>query len=370
MCRGGRWQGAFFMSRKILNLFDLESIFENKLSLPIESYYKSGARDEITLKRNRDIFNKVELLPRLLKDVSEIDTKIKILNKELKNPIILAPVAMQQMAHDDGEVASAKAAEKLGCGMTLSTSSNKPMEEIGPLNNNLYFQLYFAKERSITEKMLKKLKGYGFKAVVFTADAPKLGTRERDERNNFKMPEHLILGNFKGTVFEKFNDYDGSSMNMHNELLFDKTLTFETIDWIKETSGLPVLVKGILRPDDAARCIENNADGIVISNHGGRQLDTAVPTLKQVEPIRKELGENELIIVDGGIRRGTDILKCIALGANAIQIGRPILWGLNYDGQKGVELVINLLLQEFIETMILTGCREIKEISRDLVELN
>jgi isopentenyl diphosphate isomerase/L-lactate dehydrogenase-like FMN-dependent dehydrogenase len=159
-------------------------------------------------------------------------------------------------------------------------------------------------------------------------------------------------------------------MNMHNELLFDKSLTFEIINWIKEISGLPVLVKGILRPDDAAKCIENNADGVIISNHGGRQLDTAVPTLKQVEPIRKELGDKQLIIVDGGIRRGTDILKCLALGANAVQIGRPVLWGLGYDGQKGVELVLKILLEEFVESMILTGCRSIEEISRDLVQFN
>ena len=363
-------EGPTKMSNKIINLFDLEKLFEENVPEAISGYYKSGARDEITLKRNREIFNSVELLPKMLRDVSSIKTKIKILGQELLNPIILAPIAMQQMAHRDGELASAQAAQKYGCAMTLSTSSNKPIEDVGPLNSNLFFQLYFAKDRKITEKMLRQTKEFGFKAIVFTADAPTLGTRERDERNKFKMPSNLSLGNFKGTIFEKFDDHDGSSMNMHNELLFDKTLTFETINWIKETSGLPVLVKGILRPDDALRCIENDADGIVISNHGGRQLDTAVPTLKQIEPIRKELGDNKLVIVDGGIRRGTDILKCIALGANAVQIGRPILWGLNYDGQKGVELVIDLLLKEFIQSMVLSGCCNINEITRDLVQFS
>jgi (S)-2-hydroxy-acid oxidase len=370
MCRGGKWQGAFIMSNKIINLFDLEKLFEEKMSLPIAGYYKSGARDEVTLKKNRDIYNNVELLPKLLRDVSKVDTSLSILDQNLNNPIILAPTAMQQMAHIDGECASAIASENLGCAMTLSTISNKSIEEVGPLNTKLFFQLYFAKDRKITEKMLKKIKENGFKAIVFTVDAPQLGTRERDERNNFKMPDHLSLGNFKGTIFEKFDSRDGSSMNMHNELLFDKSLTFEIINWIKEISGLPVLVKGILRPDDAAKCIENNADGVIISNHGGRQLDTAVPTLKQVEPIRKELGDKQLIIVDGGIRRGTDILKCLALGANAVQIGRPVLWGLGYDGQKGVELVLKILLEEFVESMILTGCRSIEEISRDLVQFN
>ena len=269
-------EGPTKMSNKIINLFDLEKLFEENVPETISGYYKSGARDEITLKRNREIFNSVELLPKMLRDVSSIKTKIKILDQELLNPIILAPIAMQQMAHSDGELASAQAAQKYGCAMTLSTSSNKPIEDVGPLNSNLFFQLYFAKDRKITEKMLRQTKEYGFKAIVFTADAPTLGTRERDERNKFKMPSHLSLGNFKGTIFEKFDDHDGSSMNMHNELLFDKTLTFKTINWIKETSGLPVLVKGILRPDDALRCVENNADGVIISNHGGRQLDLSL----------------------------------------------------------------------------------------------
>jgi 4-hydroxymandelate oxidase len=156
-------------------------------------------------------------------------------------------------------------------------------------------------------------------------------------------------------------------MSIHSDHLFDPTLTFDVIGWIKETSKLPVLVKGILRPDDAQKAISSGADGIIISNHGGRQLDTAVPTLKQIEPIRKQVGNQTLIIVDGGIRRGTDILKCIALGANAVQIGRPILWGLNYGGQEGIELVLNIINNEFTESMILSGCRNIQEIDRDLV---
>jgi len=355
------------MPKKIINLFDLEELFEKNLPSPIAGYYKSGARDEITLKKNREIFNKYELLPKLLRDVSNIDTSVNVLGQNLKNPIILAPVAMQQMAHEDGEIASAKGAHSFGSAMTLSTSSNYSIEEVAGHNENLFFQLYFAKDRSITENMLKKTKEFGYKAIVFTADAPQLGTRERDERNNFKMPDHLSLGNFKGTILEKFDDRDGSSMNMHNEVLFDKSLTFEIIPWIKEVSGLPVLVKGILRPDDASLCFKHEADGVIISNHGGRQLDTATPTLNQIEPLRKEIGKDKLLIVDGGIRRGTDILKCIALGADAVQIGRPVLWGLNYKGKEGVELVLDILLKEFIETMILTGCRNLNEITRDLI---
>ena len=355
------------MPNQIINLFDLENLFNKKLPPDIAGYYNSGARDEITLKKNREVFHEYELLPKLLRDVSRIDTSTNLLNCLLKNPIILAPVAMQQMAHQDGEIASAKAAHIYGSPMTLSTSSNYSIEEVAHHNENLFFQLYFAKDRTITERMLKKTKKYGFKAIIFTVDAPQLGTRERDERNKFKMPDHLSLGNFKGTMLEKFDDRDGSSMNMHNELLFDKSLTFQIIPWIKKVSELPVLVKGILRPDDALLCFKHGADGIIISNHGGRQLDTATPTLKQIEPIRKEVGKEKLLIVDGGIRRGTDILKCIALGANAVQIGRPILWGLNYGGEAGVGLVLDILLKEFIETMILTGCRNLNEITRDLV---
>tara|TARA_X000000368_G_scaffold193478_1_gene152648 strand:- start:497 stop:1564 length:1068 start_codon:yes stop_codon:yes gene_type:complete len=351
----------------IVNLFDLEKKFPEKLSEAIYDYYSSGARDEITLRRNISIFNNYEILPKLLRNVSSVNTSTSILGLKIGNPIMAAPLAMQSMAHADGEIATAKAMSSLDSIMTLPTSSNKSIEEVAPHSDKLFFQLYFAKDRKITEDILKRCYEKNYKAIVFTADAPRLGTREKDERNSFKMPENLTLANFKGTSFEKYDDYEGSSMSMHSDHLFDPTLTFEIIHWIKEKSKLPVLVKGILRPDDAAKCFENGADGIIISNHGGRQLDTAVPTLKQIRPIREEVGKDKLLIADGGIRRGTDILKCLALGANAVQIGRPILWGLAHDGQDGVELVLNILLRELVETMILTGCTNLNDISQDLI---
>ena len=351
----------------IVNLFDLEKKFPENISEAIAGYYGSGARDEVTLKRNRSVFSEYELLPKLLRNVSTIDTSCTILDLKINFPILIAPMAMQSMAHPDGELATSKASKVSNTIMTLATSSNKSIEEVSPHNDKLFFQLYFAKDRKITEDMLQRCYDEKYKAIVFTADAPRLGTRERDEKNSFKMPDHLTLGNFKGTSFEKFDDYEGSSMNMHSEHLFDPTLTFEIISWIKEKSKLPVLVKGILRPDDAVNCFKSGADGLIISNHGGRQLDTAVPTLKQILPIRKAVGNDKLILVDGGIRRGTDVLKCLALGANAVQLGRPILWGLGYDGQKGVELVLNLLHKELIESMVLTGCKNLEEIDSDLI---
>ena len=356
-----------FKFEMIVNLFDLEKKFPEKISEAIAGYYGSGARDEITLERNKSIFSKYELLPKLLRDVSKVSTYCNILGLEIDHHILIAPMAMQAMAHPDGEVATARAAKKSNTIMTLATSSNKSIEEVSPNHNKLFFQLYFAKDRKITEEMLSRCHTENYKAIVFTADAPRLGTRERDEKNYFKMPDHLSLGNLKGTSFEKFDDYEGSSMNMHSDHLFDPTLTFDIIPWIKEKSKLPVLVKGILRPDDAIKCFANGADGLIISNHGGRQLDTAVPTLKQVAPIRQAVGDDKLVIVDGGIRRGTDILKCLALGANAVQVGRPILWGLGYDGQIGVELVLNLLIKELVESMVLTGCKNLSEITSDLV---
>ena len=354
----------------IVNLFDLEQKFTKKLPKDIEGYYSSGARDEVTLKRNRSIYNEFELLPRLLRDVSEVDIKTSILGLNIDMPILIAPVAMQQMAHKDGEVATTKAARTLNTIMSHSTISNKSIKEVGPIHDKTFFQLYFSKDRDFTSQMLKECKSLGYKAIVFTVDAPRLGTRERDERNSFKMPGNLKLGNFIGTKFEHFDkieEYDGSSMKVHSDHLFDPSLTFDIIPWIKEQSSLPVLVKGILRPDDATQALSFGADGIIISNHGGRQLDSAVPTLKQIEPIRNTVGYEPLIIVDGGIRRGTDILKCIALGADAVQIGRPILWGLQYGGQEGVELVLNMLKSELIEAMTLSGCKNLDEITRDLV---
>ena len=354
----------------IINLFDLEKKFPKNLTKDVEGYYSSGARDEITLKRNRDIFNNWEILPKFLRDVSKIDTTTSILGEKIQSPILLAPVAMQQMAHKDGEIATAKAAKKFNTIMTHSTIANYGIDQVGPLHDKLFFQLYFSKDRELTKQMLLNCKKNSYKAIVFTVDAPRLGTREADERNSFKMPKELTLGNFLGTKFENFEKietYEGSSMAAHSDHLFDPSLPFEIIEWIKDISKLPVLVKGILRPDDAQKAISYGADGIIISNHGGRQLDTAVPTLNQIEPIRSQLGKEALIIVDGGIRRGTDILKCIALGANAVQIGRPLLWGLKHEGQKGVELVLDIISKEFLETMILTGCKSICEITRDLI---
>ena len=345
----------------IINLFDLEKQFPVDLPEPIESYYSSGARDEVTLQRNRSIFNEYELLPRFLRDVSNIRTSCSILGNEIDMPILIAPVAMQCMAHEEGEVATAKAAHTHNMIMTQSTISNKGIEEVGLCHDKLFFQLYVSKDRPFTEEMLKRCKELGYKAIEFTVDAPRLGVRERDLRTSFKMPEHLGLGNFIGTKFEHGDIYT------HSDHLFDPSLTFEAITWIKEISGLPVLVKGILRPDDAQQALGYGADGIVISNHGARQIDTAVPTLKQIEPIRTAVGPDALLLVDGGIRRGTDVLKCLALGANAVQIGRPLLWGLKHDGQKGVELVLDILKKEFIESMILSGCKNLQEITRDLV---
>ncbi len=345
----------------IINLFDLEKQFPNKLPKAIEGYYSSGARDEVTLERNRSVFNEYELLPRFLRDVSNVEMSCSILGNKIDMPILIAPVAMQCMAHEEGEVATAKAASTYNTVMTQSTISNKSIDDVGPCHDKLFFQLYVSKDRPFTEDMLKRCKDLGYKAIEFTVDAPRLGVRERDLRDSFEMPEHLGLGNFIGTKFEHGDIYT------HSDHLFDPTLTFAAIPWIKEISGLPVLVKGILRPDDAQQALGYGADGIVISNHGGRQLDTAVPTLKQIEPIRNAVGPDALLLVDGGIRRGTDVLKCLALGADAIQIGRPLLWGLHHDGQKGVELVLDILQKEFLESMILTGCKNLKEITRDLI---
>lgn len=354
----------------IINLFDLEERFTKKLPKEIEGYYSSGARDEVSLKRNRSIFNEYELLPKILRDVSNVNLKTSILGIDIDAPILLAPVAMQQMAHEEGEGGTALAAKNSNTIMTHSTISNKSIHEIGPMHDKLFFQLYFSKDRDFTSQMLKDCKKLGYKAIVFTVDAPRLGTRERDERNSFKMPNHLKLGNFVDTKFEHFDkiqEYEGSSMNAHSDHLFDPTLTFEIIPWIKEQSGLPVLVKGVLRPDDATKALSFGAEGIICSNHGGRQLDSSVPPLKQVEPIRNTVGYEPLIIVDGGIRRGTDILKCIALGADAVQVGRPLLWGLEYDGHKGVELVLDILKAELNEAMVLSGCRNLDEVTIDLI---
>ncbi len=357
------------VSDEPLNLNELEALAKKKLSQMAYDYYSSGAMDEITLRENISSYQRLRLLPRMLVDVSNRDMTTEVLGTKMSMPVIVSPTAFHGLAHAEAEAATAKAAGQAGVCFVQSTLSNCSVEEVAAASTGpLWFQLYVYKDRGITRNLLTRAKEAGFKAVVITVDSPRLGRRERDERNNFTLPDALSLKNLAALNLDKFPNDKGSGLRAYIASLYDPALTWCDFEWIVNESPLPVLVKGLLRADDALKAIRHGAQGIVVSNHGGRQLDTAISTIDALPAIVEAVADEVPILVDGGVRRGTDVMKALALGAKAVGIGRPILWGLAINGSEGVEMVLSLIRAELDLAMTLAGCSDIASITRDLVQ--
>jgi 4-hydroxymandelate oxidase len=358
------------MPNSSINIFDLEAVAKTKLTTLAYDYYSSGACDEQTLSANMAAFQNIWLRPRMLVDVSNRDMTTTVLGNKVAAPILIAPAAFQGLAHADGELATARAAEKFGTTMVLSTLSNNSIEEVREATTgNLWFQLYVYKDKGVTKSLIERAEASGYTALVLTVDSPLLGRRERDVRNKFNLPAGLVCKNLLGNYLEQLpTGSHESSLAAYISSLYDTSLTWKDLLWFKSITKLPVIVKGILRGDDAARAIEYGADGIVVSNHGGRQLDTTIPTIHALPEIVEAVGDRVEVYLDGGIRRGTDILKAIAFGARAVLIGRPFLWGLAVAGQSGVLTVLDMLKSEFDLSMALSGCRTISDITPDLID--
>jgi isopentenyl diphosphate isomerase/L-lactate dehydrogenase-like FMN-dependent dehydrogenase len=332
---------------KAINLLELEMKARESLPQTAYDYCASGANDEITLRENRLAYERITLLPRMLVDVSERHMGTTALGEPVSMPILIAPTAFQGLAHPEGEVATVKAAGAAKTLMTLSTGSTFSIEEVMAVATGpVWFQLYLFKDRAISASLVKRAEVAGCKAIVFTVDVPLLGRRERDVRNQFKLPDGLA-------------PYIAS--------LLDPALTWKDIEWLTGITKLPVLVKGILRSDDALLAVNHGASGVIVSNHGARQLDTTPATISILPEIVEAVGGQVEVYVDGGIRRGTDVLKAIACGARAVFIGRPVLWGLASGAEAGVRYVLEMLRQEFDLAMALSGCPTLSSITRDLI---
>ena len=353
----------------MLNLFDFEKSMTSTLESSAFDYYQSGSLDEHTLKDNASAFQRIKFLPRILKDVSHVDTNITFAGHCLNTPIIFSPTAFLGMAHNDGELAVARAAQNANNIMICSTLSNYPIEEITRSTQApVWFQLYAYKDRQATLDLIQRAKQAGCKALVLTVDAPFLGRREQDVRNQFQLPSHLNIANLFSNSHSSLPNEDGHSGIAHYfENLIDKSLTWRDIDWLKRKADLPVYLKGILHPKDAQLAVEHGIDGIIVSNHGGRQLDGSIASIDALAAIGRSVNKQIPIMLDGGIRRGSDILKALALGAETVGIGRPIIWGLNHSGQQGVESIVNILTSELSLAMALAGCPDIKSISSDIL---
>lgn len=352
-----------------INLFELEKLAKEKMSKLGFDYYAGGATDEITLKDNIEAYRRIKLRPRMLRDVSKIETDISLLGSQSSTPILVAPMAFQKLACDEGELAMAKAAKSKSTIMCVSTLATHSLEEVKASGgDDLWFQLYVYKDKSITKDLLERAYNAGYKAVVMTVDSPVLGKREKDIKNCFTLPKNMEVKNLLDKNLENFPlAQDNSGLAEYIDSLYDRSLTYKDLEWICSESKLPVLVKGILREDDALKAISHGAKGIVVSNHGGRQLDTTISTIEAFREVANAVKGRVPLLVDGGIRRGVDVLKALALGADAVLLGRPLLWGLAIEGTEGAQFVLETIQAEFENAMILAGCTNISEITSDLI---
>jgi len=353
-----------------INLFDYEQEALARLSTLARDYYRSGARDEVTLRRNREAFDEIEICYRVLVDVSRRSTETSVLGHTVSMPILVAPTAFHKLAHDEGEVATAQAAGHAGTVMTLSTLSNSDVEEVvNATSAPVWFQLYVYRDRGATRALVERVKEAGCTALVLTVDAPLLGVRERDVRNRFHLPQGLSVRNLHAQGYGAIPEADegDSGLAAYFYSLVDPSLVWRDIQWLREISELPVVVKGLVRGDDARCAVEHGAAAVVVSNHGGRQLDTSPATISVLEEVVEAVDGRCEVYMDGGVRRGTDVLKALAMGARAVLVGRPVLWGLTVSGERGVANVLELLRAELDRAMALSGCSDVAAITSDLV---
>jgi 4-hydroxymandelate oxidase len=355
-------------SEALLNIHDYHRAARAKLPKEVLDYYEGGALDEITLRENTAGWERLKLYYHVLAGVGTRDLSTTILGQSISLPIGIAPTAFQKLACAAGEIATAKAAKAVGTLFILSSFSNTAMESVLPqAASPRWFQLYIYKDPGITEELVRRAEAAGAEAIVVTVDAPGLGTRERDVRNSFRLPDDIAVENLVPSGKGNFPKVTGSGLAAYVRENFKSDLNFEDLDWLCECTRLPIVVKGICRSDDARRAAEHGAKAVVVSNHGGRQLDTAPATCEVLPAVAAVAGDLCEVYVDGGIRRGSDVLKAIALGARAVLIGRPILWGLCVGGEQGATNVLEILRRELDEAMLLCGCTKLGDINRSLL---
>jgi 4-hydroxymandelate oxidase len=352
-----------------INIYDFEALARSRMDPGAYDYFAGGAGDELTIAENCRAFQRIALRPRVLVDVSVVDPSTQVLGRPLSFPVMLAPTALNRLGHPEGEVAAARAAGTAGTAMVLSTTASSTIEEVAnAATGDLWFQLYVYRDRAVTLDLVRRAEASGYRALVFTVDLPRMGRRERDLRNRLVLPEGVRFRNLETAGRPDAAAWPpGSSFIEYVHNLLDPGITWESVAWLKSITRLPIVIKGVLREDDAERAIEHGADGLIVSNHGGRQLDGALATIQALPAIAARVGGRVPVLVDGGIRRGTDVLKSLALGAAAVLIGRPYLWGLAAAGEDGVRRVLELLRNEFELAMALCGCQRIADVNASLV---
>jgi len=349
-----------------LNLRDFEIEAQEILDPSVLDYYRGGARDELSLADARAAYDRIRIRHRVLRGVGERDQSTTLGDMSLSLPVIVAPMALQRMAHPDGETATAQAAARAGAGMVVSTMANVTLEDVAASSDApKWFQVYIYRDRSITQDMVRRAKAAGYQALVLTVDTPLVGFRERDVRNGFTLPAGLELANFKEYGLQDMGVRGhGSQLSRYIQAQFEVNLTWDDVTWLAELSGLPVWVKGVVHPQDAEAAIEAGAGGIIVSNHGARQLDTSIAPIDALPDVVGAVRGQLEVLVDGSVRRGTDIIKALASGAQGVLVGRPILYALAVGGVEGVTEALQLLSAELDLDMALAGFRSIEEIGK------
>jgi 4-hydroxymandelate oxidase len=337
----------------------LEQRARELLPEPIYDYYATGAGSESTLAANLAAWSELTLRPRVLRDVSRVDLSTTVLGEPVAHPILVAPTALHRLGHPEGELATARGAAQAGSLMVISTRASVTLEAVAAAapDGQRWFQVYVMRDRGWTTELVQRAAAAGATAVMLTGDTPFVATGRRATKTTLEMPDDVAMANISSRAVIAEGEKS------------DPAITFDTIGWLREQSGLPVIVKGVLRGDDARRCLEAGASAVVVSNHGGRQLDGAIATARALPEVVAAVGGDGEVYVDGGIRRGVDVLLALALGARAVLIGRPVLWGLVTGGADGVAAALGQLRDELSEAAALAGAPSIAEITDDLLTL-
>jgi 4-hydroxymandelate oxidase len=355
------------------NLIELEALAREKMDRGAFEYISGGADDEFSLRRNREDFARIGLRPRYLVDVSNIDTTTTVLGEPLAFPVMLAPTAGHKLCCSEGEVATARAAASAGVIQVLSTLSTTRMEDVAEaVDAPRWFQLYVYKDREVTRHLVERAEAAGYRAICVTVDVPAIGNRERDRRNAFTFPPEFPLANLVDVNLEHLpvgvvGAASESGLGAYIASKWDPSLTWADIDWIRSLTRLPVAIKGLLTAEDAVLATEHGAAAVIVSNHGGRQLDGAASGIAALPEVAEAVGDRLEVQVDGGFRRGTDVLKALALGARAVLIGRPYMYALAVGGGEALAAMLEILRQELVNAMALTGRTSIGAIDRSLV---
>jgi 4-hydroxymandelate oxidase len=348
-----------------VTLAQLQAQAAQKLRPEVWDFIDGGSGDELTLRANRSAFDRIELRPRVLVDVTQCDLSTQVLGTPVQMPILVAPLAFQRLVHPEGELASARAARACGTLSVAATLATVTLEETAVASGGAaWFQLYVFRDRAVTEALVARAAAAGYRALVVTVDAPRLGARDRDRRNGFTLPADLLPANLPRKVAGELGQATPgrSALGQHADNQFERALTWKDLEWLRLHSKLPLILKGVLSPEDARLAAEHGADGVVVSNHGGRQLDGAQASIDALPEVVEAVGGRIEVFLDGGIRRGTDVLKAVAAGARAVLVGRPVLWGLAVEGEAGVRQVLELLRQELELAMVLAGCSSLSKL--------